>query len=483
MKSYNQYILENQQYLTEPYDPEASIYFDLHQKIDFILDSMENLGKRLGLKVVIAGVMSGSQDGLEWITFSKDDDEYYFTLGSMVNVDIFDQDGTGSYNKIGDIERKLLNVIPSIEIDPTIKYNPNTKIKFSNEPDLKYIKDKLKELSKRLNLKIRIKDETDNGDPDRVFYISIKPTSKEDHWESEFTISTGWDIKVTDNNGNTCKTLEDVEKSIVEDMPHMNENCIVKTFEKFVDSVKRDNVIYDIHVNPGYLDDFPRSVRGIITKDGDLILPITNKFIHQSFIEDLVMKKIIDGLDYGWSSDPKKYGYITVMRIDDTNKIVIGESNMQGTIDAQHEWIDEILIKAKKKNIHIEFENRRIYSDDLKKGDPAFENQQYLTEPYDPEASLKYDILDMSINDCKKDIKNRMNSIADKLGSFYFSTSNNDEMYFFKIKDKEYPNYPKMITFQMVIKNFRAFVIDSNNEIFHTCEQVENFLKNVFGLK
>jgi hypothetical protein len=76
-----------------------------------------------------------------------------------------------------------------------------------------------------------------------------------------------------------------------------------------------------------------------------------------------------------------------------------------------------------------------------------------------------------------------MNSIADKLGSFYFSTSNNDEMYFFKIKDKEYPNYPKMITFQMVIKNFRAFVIDSNNEIFHTCEQVENFLKNVFGLK
>ena len=52
MKTYSQYIKENQQYLTEPYDPEFVITIVLKEQIESILKKLRELGEnRLGLSV------------------------------------------------------------------------------------------------------------------------------------------------------------------------------------------------------------------------------------------------------------------------------------------------------------------------------------------------------------------------------------------------------------------------------------------------
>jgi len=90
---------------------------------------------------------------------------------------------------------------------------------------------------------------------------------------------------------------------------------------------KYNNLI--IVKNPDNLYNFPDSVRGVITNNGDLYIVSNNKIIHSALIEILEDIGVLNKNklnNYYHIMIPEKLGFLTVQRKDNLNAIYLGES-------------------------------------------------------------------------------------------------------------------------------------------------------------
>lgn len=117
IKTYSQYIKENQKYLTEPYDPEFVITIELKEQIDTILQKLRELSNRLGLNIRIVG-LSKVRD-LFHIIYEGDvklpsggimEKKCIFNLrylGFGKKIILTDSDDTRSFKTLEDVETHL----------------------------------------------------------------------------------------------------------------------------------------------------------------------------------------------------------------------------------------------------------------------------------------------------------------------------------------------------------------------------------------
>ena len=116
--------------------------------------------------------------------------------------------------------------------------------------------------------------------------------------------------------------------------------------------------------NPRSLNDIGASVRGIITKNGDLFIENFPLKIHHDILEILHNKNILKGeLRKGWGR--KMPGeFITVQRYKNSNTIALGESNSD--LYKYDDWVSKIgkytaiLNKAILRNNNIKFSSKLI---------------------------------------------------------------------------------------------------------------------------
>lgn len=119
--------------------------------------------------------------------------------------------------------------------------------------------------------------------------------------------------------------------------------------------------------NPKSLENFGKSVRGVIALNGDVYLETFSKgTIHQDILGILLKKGIIkENTGKGWGKKlPQESGFLTVQRYKDSKWIAIGESNK--IIYNEEDWqklvknYDEVLAKAKKNCPNIDFSNKLV---------------------------------------------------------------------------------------------------------------------------
>jgi tetratricopeptide (TPR) repeat protein len=77
--------------------------------------------------------------------------------------------------------------------------------------------------------------------------------------------------------------------------------------------------------NPTTLQHFDNDVRAIFSKEGNLYVANNEDIVHSLMIEYLEMAKEITSQYNWWYANPKQF--FTLVRVKNTNKFVIGESN------------------------------------------------------------------------------------------------------------------------------------------------------------
>lgn len=152
-------------------------------------------------------------------------------------------------------------------------------------------------------------------------------------------------------------------------------------YRRELSAVDRDKVVYrdtsgwSIIKNPESLKNIAPYVRAIVDGDGNLYTEQSPKHIHVTIIQKLEDLGLIQN-QYDWDESLPKY-FVTLQRYGNTNKFVLGESNIMMKPDEDRDIDDrfwsrypsrkhaepifqQFLDKAKAKNPNIEFVNMRI---------------------------------------------------------------------------------------------------------------------------
>lgn len=118
--------------------------------------------------------------------------------------------------------------------------------------------------------------------------------------------------------------------------------------------------------NPESLENLDKSVRGVITKDGNLYVESYSEIIHNDILKILADKNIIPFVpkkDWGRKL-PEESGFLTVQRYKDSPYMAIGESNrLLYDEDDYNKYIEHykpLLNKARAKNPDINFVDKLV---------------------------------------------------------------------------------------------------------------------------
>ncbi len=116
--------------------------------------------------------------------------------------------------------------------------------------------------------------------------------------------------------------------------------------------------------NPDSLEGFPKGVRGVIDKKGNLFIAADiENVIHVDILEALIKKGLVQGKPTGWEvpEETPNINFITVQRVWNRNKIAIGESYIIPKPKYAEEraealkFFEPFLKKAKEKNPQFDY--------------------------------------------------------------------------------------------------------------------------------
>ena len=156
---------ENQQYLTDPYDPDEPVKFktDVNIFVRKLNTELEKLAKMLGINVIFPTTIGSS---IYYVDFYKGDRKFHFDVElDSDGVTMHDQYHERDYNIMNDVKKRLeeffklkTNENQSYLTDP---YDPEMSLiyKFDNEGFINKIKTGLKYISKKLGLKLFFNEE------------------------------------------------------------------------------------------------------------------------------------------------------------------------------------------------------------------------------------------------------------------------------------------------------------------------------------
>jgi hypothetical protein len=134
---------------------------------------------------------------------------------------------------------------------------------------------------------------------------------------------------------------------------------------------KYDDITYQdddwqIIKNPKNIGDLGKSVRGVITENGDLYIESYSRGIHNDILKILGEKGILPSVPKkNWTKFlPQQTGFLTVQRYKDSPYIAIGESNKllynEKDYNERIDYYREFLNRARSKMPNIKFIDRLV---------------------------------------------------------------------------------------------------------------------------
>ena len=460
MKNYAQFIKENQSYLTEPYDPEMSIYMDLRPDVERILEGLKRLGKRLGLKV---NPIEYSDESIYQVYFihgegSKPEDMFIVDLIITNQICVKYLNGK-NFLTLRDLEERLIE-----EFDLSVKenqqyltepYDPEFELSFDIRPMLNRITEKMKELGDRLGLKSVIKNhENSNG----IFYNN----PPDNHYQTLFTVEVLFGVlQVRDETMhkkyNTIEEVEERLKDIYNLKTNENQQYLTEPYDPEMSvSYKFDKKLYLDKIFEG------------------LKLLSKRLKLHISFSEPTSSTYCIEFTNYNFITSE----YDRLLQRNSSYKFFIDISS--DGIKFSDGWTTKELKTLQ------DVENKLIEKLNLK----TEENQHYLTEPYDPEFETAFKH-NGSLYLAK--LENHLKILAKKWGiNMYMNNATAESRSYRFIGNKKVikkysstESYPEILTsIEIDFDEIRLYVVLEDIKIkIKNMEKLEEYLKQYLKLE
>ena len=237
---------ENQQYLTDPYDPEAEVYYELDgiKKYHQLYKNMESLSNYLGLTLM--DVMdSRLKEYFKFINPSNNKEYRFYIRFDLSDIHLKDESGETNYTTLDDVKKKLVKEL-KLKINEnqrylTDPYDPDNSstMRYNNKNNktlLEYFNKHMKSISTKLNIKIEIMER------DSVYIPAVYKFYKKDLTKQiDFKLSNlGSDLYyITDYTDiRTYNTFGEIEEKIKEELD-INES-IIKNYTQFLLEKKKE---------------------------------------------------------------------------------------------------------------------------------------------------------------------------------------------------------------------------------------------------